>query len=157
MKALLSILIVIFLAIFVTSLLNNNECNHKSIEIIKKDTIEIHDTIYFEKPMYDTIYLERVVRDTLYTTDSIKVEVNVPISTLIYSDSLYNLQISGFKANLDHITVYPKTTIITQEKVREIERKQPYFEFKPSIGLGYGMINKNIDLFVGGSLVFNLK
>lgn len=156
MKDILLILVVIFLAIITIGLINNNEdeCNHKPIEIVKKDTVILHETIYYNKPT--PIHITKWKTDTIYLNDTVFIEL--PIEQKTYTDdSTYNLQISGFKANLDHITVYPKTTIITQEKVREIERKQPYFEFKPSIGLGYGILNKDIDLFVGGSLIFNLK
>ena len=77
--------------------------------------------------------------------------------TKLYEDSTYQCQISGINTELDWIKVFPKTTYITTEKVVQIEQKQPLFEFKPSVGLGYGIINNKIDIYVGGSLQINLN
>ena len=158
MKDILSMIFITLIAMITIGLTNRctecEKCNHEPIEIIKKDTVEVHDTIYFDNPIPQLI--EKIRTDTIFINDTIFVEL--PIEQKTYSDdSTYTLQISGLKANLDHIEVYPKTTYIMQEKVSYIERKQPFFEFKPSIGLGYGIFNRNVDLFVGASLIVNLK
>lgn len=147
-------LVVILIIIFNCYKLGQNSIKQTIIE--KTDTITITDTVVIVKPKLDTVYLTKYVTDTLYTTDSVKVNVNVPISTTIYKDSTYYAEISGFKASLDVIKVFPKETTIYKEKVREIAGKQPLFEFKPSIGVGYGVVNKKIDVFIGGSVVFNI-
>lgn len=127
----------------------------KTIETIKieRDTITLRDTLFIEKPVYRTKYITKV--DTVYVNDTIPIEL--PVETKIYEDSTYAAQISGIKADLDWIKVYPKQTTIYEEKVVQIAQKQPLFEFKPSVGIGYGIINNKIDIWVGGSLTVNIN
>lgn len=122
-------------------------------EIIKRDTITKYDTLYIEKPVYKTKYITKV--DTVYVNDTIPIAL--PVETKVYEDSTYTAQVSGIRADLDWIKVYPKQTTIYEEKVVKIAQKQPLFEFKPSVGLGYGLINNNVDIYVGGSLQINLN
>ena len=122
-------------------------------EIIKKDTVILVDTLFIEKPVYRTKYITKV--DTVYVNDTIPIAL--PVETKIYEDSTYTAQISGIRADLDWIKVYPKQTTIYEEKVIQIAQKQPLFEFKPSVGIGYGIINNKIDIYVGGSLQINLN
>lgn len=122
-------------------------------EIIKKDTVILVDTLFIEKPVYRTKYITKV--DTVYVNDTIPIAL--PVETKIYEDSTYAAQISGIKADLDWIKVYPKQTTIYEEKVIQIAQKQPLFEFKPSVGIGYGIINKKPDIWVGGSLIVNIN
>lgn len=122
-------------------------------EIIKKDTVTLVDTLFIEKPVYKTKYITKV--DTVYVNDTISIAL--PVETKIYEDSTYAAQISGINADLDWIKVYPKQTTIYEEKVVQIAQKQPLFEFKPSVGLGYGLINNKIDIYVGGSLQININ
>ena len=122
-------------------------------KIIKRDTVTLVDTLYIEKPVYKTKYITKV--DTVYVCDTIPIAL--PVETKIYEDSTYTAQVSGIRADLDWIKVYPKQTTIYEEKVIQIAQKQPLFEFKPSIGLGYGLINNNVDIYVGGSLQINLN
>lgn len=122
-------------------------------EIIKRDTITFVDTLYIEKPVYKTKYITKV--DTVYVNDTITIAL--PVETKIYEDSTYTAQVSGIRADLDWIKVYPKQTTIYEEKVVQIAQKQPLFEFRPSVGIGYGIINNNVDIYVGGSLQINLN
>ena len=122
-------------------------------EIIKKDTVILVDTLFIEKPVYRTKYITKV--DTVYVNDTIPIAL--PVETKIYEDSTYAAQISGIKADLDWIKVYPKQTTIYEEKVLQMPYKQPLFEFKPSVGIGYGLINNKVDIYVGGSLQINLN
>lgn len=122
-------------------------------EIIKRDTITLVDTLFIEKPVYKTKYITKV--DTVYVNDTIPIAL--PVETKVYEDSTYTAQVSGIRADLDWIKVYPKTYTIYEEKVVQIAQKQPLFEFKPSVGIGYGLINNKLDLYVGGSLQINLN
>ena len=122
-------------------------------EIIKKDTITIVDTLFIEKPVYKTKYITKV--DTVYVCDTIPIAL--PVETKVYEDSTYTAQISGIRADLDWIKVYPKQTTIYEEKVIQIAQKQPLFEFKPSVGIGWGITTKKPDIWVGGSLTVNIN
>ena len=149
MKDILIMIFITFIAMITIGVTNRcTECDkcktNEPIEIVKKDTVEIHDTIFFDKPIPQLI--EKIRTDTIFINDTIFVEL--PIEQKTYSDSsTYTIQISGFETNLDHIEVYPKTTYIMQEKVSYIERKQPYFAL--SSGVGYGIFSKKVDLWFG--------
>lgn len=128
--------------------------NNKKIEptiITKTDTITLYDTITIEKPIPKYI---KTKPDTIYLP-SLDTTVTIERETKIYGDSTYECQISGIKPSLDYIHLFPTQTTIYKEKVLEIEDKQPLIEFKPSIGIGYGLFNNKVDLFVGGSLILN--
>ena len=86
------------------------------VKMFQTDTIVRFDTIVVEKPTlvertyYDSLYI--AVRDTIRIKDSIYVPI--PIEKKIYKGEDYLAEISGYKASLDRIEVYPKTTTITQ-------------------------------------------
>jgi hypothetical protein len=149
--------IVIFISIVI--LFNVYNLGKKSVkisEVVKTDTITKVDTVIVEKPIPDTIYLTKIVTDTVYSTDSVKVEVQLPIETKTYTDdSTYNVQISGFKAELDKIEVFPRTTTIYKEKVQEIALKRPIINHSLQVGVGYGMIHNKPDLFIGYGISIN--
>ena len=149
--------IVIFISIVI--LFNVYNLGKKSVkisEVVKTDTITKVDTVIVEKPIPDTIYLTKIVTDTVYSTDSVKVEVQLPIETKTYTDdSTYNVQISGFKAELDKIEVFPRTTTIHKEKVQEIALKRPLINHSLQVGVGYGMINNKPDFYIGYGISIN--
>lgn len=144
---------VIIVILLITCFFQYQKVEVKPEVIIKRDTIYKTDTIYKEKPVYKT--LVKVEKDTVYVHDTIRVVLDR--ETKIYEDSTYALQISGINADLDWIKTYPTTKYIHEEKVVQIAQKQPLFEFKPSVGIGYGLINNKIDIYVGGSLQINLN
>lgn len=148
--------VILFILLFIVIYQHNNP-RIKTNEIIKTDTIEIPKTIIIEKLKPDTIYLTKYITDTLYINDSIKVKVNIPISTYEYNDSLHYIKYNGYKAHIEHFECKAKETIIYKEKVSEIKGKQPLIEFKPSIGVGYGLKHQKVDMYIGGSIVFNIK
>lgn len=130
--------------------------NPETITVTKTetDTVTLWDTVYKEKPVPITV--TKIEKDTVYINDTIYVTLDR--EEKVFTDSsTYELQISGVNAELDWIKTFPKTTYITSEKVVQIEQKQPLFEFKPSVGIGYGLINNNVDIYVGGSLQINLN
>lgn len=128
------------------------------IDVIKTDTITTTDTLLYIKPTPTYIAQTKTIRDTLKTSDTITkyVEVEIPIETKTYQDSTYYAVISGYKAHLDTLSVYPKETTITIEKTSY--RANNRLKIRPSIniGVGYGVITRNPDVYVGigGSLTF---
>lgn len=145
------------LFLLILSIISNvicyNRCNTKETitdTIIKKDTLIKKDTIYYPKPIpkyikiKDTIYIEK-------KGDSIP----LPIEEKTYTDdSTYNVRISGFKPVLEEIMVFPNTIYITTEKTLEIKKKQR-FNWGIQCGMGYGMINNKMDIFIGIGGQFN--
>lgn len=150
---------IIYVIIFLIILFNVYSLGKKSVEptiIEKVDIIKDTDTITIYKPIPDTVYLTKLIRDTLYSTDSVKVEVRLPIETKTYTDdSTYNVQISGYKANLDYVKVFPTQTTIYKEKTLEIKEKQPLIKHGVQVGVGYGMINNKPDFYIGYGISIN--
>ena len=128
--------------------------NRKEEKIPQTDTITIikRDTITIIKPQPVIRYVDRIVRDTLYSVDSVLIPVNIPIETKVYQDSSYRAVISGYKAELDSIYIFNKNQIQT---INKITYKTKKWNISPSIGVGYGMFGRRIDLYVGFSINYN--
>ena len=149
----------LYIIIFILILFNTYNLGVKSVditEVIRTDTITKVDTMVIERPIPDTVYIKEIIRDTVYSTDSVLVEVQLPIETKVYTDdSTYSATISGYKAFLEEIKIFPVTTTVYKEKVLEIASKQPLIEFKPTIACGYGILNNKPDIFVGIGVTIN--
>lgn len=135
--------------IFILIILNLYQFNHKDITKIntvqtRQDTVVIRDTVKIDKPI--PIYIKSEP-DTLYIP-SIDSTVTIDKETKLYKDSLYEVQVSGIRPNLDYINVYPKTTYITKEKVSYVEKKRR-FNHGIQVGVGWGLVNRKPDVFVG--------
>ena len=94
------------------------------------------------------IGLRPVSRDTIgMTMDS--VEVEVPISQMLYADSTYRLWISGYEPRLDSIEIYRATCII-----RQTSRRRGRW----SVGLqaGYGCTPVGLQPYVGIGFSYSL-
>ena len=99
------------------------------------DTTEVvrHDTIVREKPVYVASYIHDTVRTYFTTIEQDTVLVDVPIERKVYhEDSLYHAVVSGWRASLDSLIIWPKTTTITiREKVKT---PAPRFSFGVALG-----------------------
>ena len=146
---------VIFLFIILFNVYNLGKKSVEPTIIEKVEIIKRTDTITIYKPIPDTVYLTKIVKDTLYSTDSTKTEVDIPITTTIYKDSTYEASVSGFKANLDYVKVFPTQTTIYKEKTLEIKEKQPLIKHGVQVGVGYGMINNKPDFYIGYGISIN--
>lgn len=129
-----------------------NNRKEEPIKIIDTITIIKTDTITIIKPQSVIRYVDKIVRDTLYSIDSIPVFINVPIETKVYADSNYRAVVSGYKASLDTISIFNKNLI---QYINKITYKTKRINFSPSIGFGYGMFNKRIDMYVGFSIGYS--
>ena len=143
MKHVIYIIIIIILVILNLYQYNkNNRIEINTVEV--RDTVVIRDTIKFDNP---TLIYVKTELDTLYI-ESIDSTVVMNKETKVYRDSTYEAQISGFQPHLDHIKVFPNTTYITTEKTSYIEKKK-HFNHGIQIGVGFGVINRKPDVFVG--------
>lgn len=144
----------IIIIILFSSILLTKKREYKIVNEVT-DTIYKTNTIFIEKPIPDTVYITKYITDTLYTTDSVKTKVNIPISTTIYKDSTYEASVSGFKASLDYIKVFPKETTIYKEKTLEIKEKQPLIKHGIQVGVGYLPLSNKIEPYIGYGLQIN--
>lgn len=122
---------------------------------LKTDTVTITkiDTITVENPVVQYRYLTKIITDTLYSTDSILVPVRIPIEAKIYQDSTYRAVISGYRASLDTIQVYPIHTYTT---ITNTITKKKRFNIGIQAGLGYGCFNKKPDVYIGLGVSYRL-
>ena len=130
-------------------------------EVTKKvtDTLVVVDTHIIEKPVLverthkETSYV--AVHDTTIINDTIFVPI--PIEKKIYKGEDYLAEISGYKASLDRIEVYPKTTTIKETTTQTVTNchalglgvEMNYFNslYIP-IYLEYShLLHKNVEMF----------
>ena len=145
-------LLIIFIIVLIC--LKCCHSNNKKEESIRTDTITIikRDTITIIKPQPVIQYRDRIIRDTLYSIDSIPVPINVPIEVKIYQDSNYKAIISGYRPQLDSISIFNKNQIHT---INKITYKTQQWNISPAIGFGYGLYHKRVDMYVGFSVNYN--
>ena len=128
-------------------------------EIVVVDTVVVHETIYYKKPVpvdsvvikYVTKTLEVAPKVDADTTHTDSVEVNVPITQKIYSSQDYRIWVSGYMANLDSVDIYKTNQVLT---VNSTKTKQPKF----SVGLqaGMGVSPDKIYPYIGIGISYNL-
>ena len=144
------IFILIILNLYQYSHNKNNRIEINNVETIRQDTLIVRDTLKFYKPK--PIYIESEL-DTLYI-ESIDSTVVMEKEYKVYKDSTYEARISGFQPNLDYISVFPKTIYVTKEKVSYIEKKK-HFHHGLQLGVGFGVINRKPDVFIGYGVQIN--
>ena len=150
MKHVIYIIIIIILVILNLYQYNkNNRIEINTVEV--RDTVVIRDTIKFDNP---TLIYVKTEPDTLYIESIDSTVVTIDKETKLYKDSLYELQLSGIRPNLDYINVYPKTTYITTEKVSYVKDKRR-FTHGIQAGVGFGIVNKKPDVFIGYGVQIN--
>lgn len=154
MKIEANLLIIISIIIIVTCIRCCVSSKTKKEPIQQIDTITIikRDTIRIIEPQPVIKYRNKIVRDTLYSIDSILVPVNVPLETKVYQDSNYRAVISGYKTELDSIYIFNKNQIQYINKINNIKK----WNISPAVGVGYGMFNREVDVYVGFSIIYNL-
>lgn len=152
MKIKVNLLIILLILIICFRCCSSSKTEKKVIQI--KDTITIikQDTITIISPQPVIEYRDRIIRDTLYNTDSVLVPINIPIETKVYQDNLYRVVVSGYRPQLDSISIFNKNQI---QYINKIAYKTKKWNVSPSVGIGYGMFGKRIDMYVGFSIGYN--
>ena len=83
---------------------------------VKVDTLVVRDTITVQNPVYLTKYVDRVelvpVTDTLRIRDTLYVAQEREVKE--YAGEDYHATVSGVRPSLDEISVFPKTTTLTE-------------------------------------------
>ena len=115
-------------------------------EPLPAETIDIGKTVYIKVPVP-----EYLPGDTIH--DSI--EVPVPIVQKRYDDSLYTAWVSGFEPSLDSIRLHQREINTTITKYVQLPAKR--LAIGPSIGLGYGIVTRKPDIWVGVTATWNLN
>lgn len=158
--------IISFIVGFIVSGLLMSKCS-KPQDIIKTDTITITDTMWKDttiiekefipkeviKRKVDTLYLENGDTMTL-TTEQKKYEKSI-VSDKDTAD--VEIYVTGINTALDSLKMRLKTHTITNTvEITKIVKEKKRFYIAPSVGVGYGFINKKPDVFIGVSFGVNL-
>lgn len=134
--------------------------NNKVTVETRVDTITIRDTISLPAPEPKIVYVDRVETVTLpaiVNTDTVYIEVQVPIEKKVYETEDYRAEISGFKPSLDKIDLYRQTQIIDRvEKVTIKEKSEWSLGVQAGYGLGLQSGQVHIIPYIGIGIQYNL-
>lgn len=102
-----------------------------------RDTVTVVDTAYIDRPVPK--YVSIIKRDTVklryFKIRHDTVLAEVPIERKIYQeDSVFRAVVSGFRASLDTLIVYPTITTITVTKPFVVTRSATRLSFGVTIG-----------------------
>ena len=115
--------VVIALALIaVAFLLGRRSVKPEIVEIHRKDTVVVRDTVRETVLVPKVRYLTRV--DTVLLPvpgDTVEVPVLVPISRKVYEGEDYRAVVSGFRASLDTLDIFRKTQTVTNTVVQRVE------------------------------------
>ena len=147
----------ILLAVLVVSIaLNVWQCSSQPEPsvVVERDTVWKDTTIY-EPQAAETIEIGKVVYikvavaqpQTRPDTVHDSIEVPVPIYQKRYDDSLYTAWVSGFEPNLDSILIHQRE--ITTTVTKTIVKPAPRLSVGIQAGAGYGIINRQPDIYIG--------
>lgn len=163
-----SIYIFIFSIIigFVVSGLLFRKCC-RTPEIIKTDTITKTDTMWRDTTITDTVfepkYIIKKKVDTLYKENGDTVQLVT--EQKMYEKSLLSdkdtadlkIYVSGINTALDSLKMRLKTHTVTNTvEITKYVKEKKRFYITPSIGIGFGLVNKKPDVFVGVSIGIKL-
>ena len=118
----------------------------------KIDTVKIPHTILVPSKT-DTVYQERIHKDT--TLQVTRKTYNID------NDSVgAHVVVSGINPNVDSLSIWSKKTSYSVNKtiIKTIPMKDTKrFKIYPSLGFGYGVFGKKLDMYIGIGFTYNLK
>ena len=118
----------------------------------KIDTVKIPNTILVPSKT-DTVYQERIAKDTT---------LNVTRKTYdIDNDSVgAHVVVSGINPMVDTLSIWSKKrsysvnrTIIKTIPMKDSKR----FRIYPTVGVGYGVFGRKLDMYIGVGFTYNIK
>ena len=118
----------------------------------KIDTVKIPNTILVPSKT-DTVYQERIAKDTT---------LNVTRKTYdIDNDSVgAHVVVSGVNPSVDTLSIWSKKTSYSVNKtiIKTIPIKDTKrFRIYPTVGVGYGVFGRKLDMYIGIGFTYNIK
>lgn len=111
---------------------------------------ESHEAQSHEAKLRGTVAVE--MGETVMDDEGDSVRVVVPISQMVYEGEDYKAYVSGFEARLDSIFVDRRTVTIS----KSVCRKPPRVSVGIVGGVGYGVVHRQMDCFVGVGVSWRL-
>lgn len=156
MKKILGVLLCISMILNIFLYLEHSSIESKKVCDTTKVTVVDSVKKSFPVPV-DSFVIRYITRSLPIASDSAtkqlrsdSVKVQIPISQKVYEDTLYRAYISGYKPNLDSITIKQRTTYITHT-IRDKESR-----FRIGLQAGYGLTPKGMMPYFGVGLSYRL-
>ena len=118
----------------------------------KIDTVKVPKTILVPSKT-DTVYQERITKDTTLQVTRKTYDID--------NDSVgAHLVVSGVNPKVDTLSIWSKKTSYSVNKtiIKTIPMKDTKrFKIYPTIGVGYGVFSRKLDMYVGIGFTYNIK
>jgi hypothetical protein len=151
------VIAVIALALIsVAFLLGRRSVKPEIVEIHRKDTVVVRDTVRETVLVPKVRYLTRV--DTvllLVPGDTVKVPVLVPISRKVYEGEDYRAVVSGFRASLDTLDIFRKTQTVTNTVVQRVEVPGKPKRWGIGVSAGYALTPQGVKPYIGAGISYS--
>lgn len=148
--------IIIVLCVILLLLNNCQPQKEKVIEKIKVEYVIKHDTITIEKPVPIVEYKYKTITDTILV-NNVPTIADIPIERKIYQDNNYRAVVSGYKPNLDTLSIYRKDSLIYTTIEREITKyRNDYSRWSLGISGGYALTNNGLTPYIGIGINYDL-
>lgn len=144
---------------FGSKYLRGSQPSDLPITRIERDTIKVLHPVAVEVaparmeryvlPLWSCKDSDTTFRDTMCNIDDDSAAVVVPIIQRHYSDSLYDVWISGFEPQLDSINVYSQREI-------SLPKTTPLKRWGIGVSAGLGIGRNGLQPFIGASVSYNL-
>lgn len=157
-----------FLSLFlIQKAFNDNEFETDTIYTTKIDTVFKEDTIRIVEPKPKIIVKTKV--DTVYSKSG--EEIHLVEENKLYQDTIIsnkdtaelkvftsgiNTKINAIQLNLKKSEVIKTNTIEVTKFIKEPKKFKDRFHLSPQVGVGYGLINKKPDVYVGFGVSFEI-
>lgn len=149
--------VVIALALIaVAFLLWRRSVKPEIVEIHRKDTVVVRDTVRETVLVPKVRYLTRV--DTVLLPvpgDTVEVPVLVPISRKVYEGEDYRAVVSGFRASLDTLDIFRKTQTVTNTVVQRVEVPGKPKRWGIGVSAGYALTPQGVKPYIGAGISYS--
>jgi|JFBN01.2.fsa_nt_gb hypothetical protein len=149
--------VVIALALIaVAFLLGRRSVKPEIVEIHRKDTVVVRDTVRETVLVPKVRYLTRV--DTVLLPvpgDTVEVPVLVPISRKVYEGEDYRAVVSGFRASLDTLDIFRKTQTVTNTVVQRVEVPGKPKRWGIGVSAGYALTPQGVKPYIGAGISYS--
>lgn len=139
-------------------------CKKTPPNIVKTDTVTVTDTVWKDTTITEKEFVPKIIVktkvDTFYTekgdTVQLVTESKEFEKSIISGKDTADVKVytSGINTSLDSLKMRLRTHSVTNtvEITKYVERKKTFwdrFHFGVQGGLGYGIVKKNVDIYVG--------
>lgn len=149
--------VVIALALIAAAfLLGRRSVKPEIVEIHRKDTVVVRDTVRETVLVPKVRYLTRV--DTVLLKvpgDTVEVPVLVPISRNVYEGEDYRAVVSGFRVSLDTLDIFRKTQTVTNTVVQRVEVPGKPKRWGIGVSAGYALTPQGVKPYIGAGISYS--